>query len=155
MIDAAGITASALGVALRLALFGARSEVKTDTTLLEAARERLWDNTDAEFHRRLDAAIDTFADETADDPQGDLAEGWRKTLERHALAIFDDTAPIDSFDQIPPEDVVSGSKLLSLAMNGYGKLGSELFKSLGLNPPEAKKKAAKQSKRTPTKDLHP
>jgi CRISPR system Cascade subunit CasA len=155
LIDAAGITASALGTALRLALFGPRSEVKTDTTLLEAARERMWDETDAAFHHLLDTAIDTFADETADNPQGGLAKNWRAILERHALAIFDDTAPIESFDQIPPEDVVAGRKLLSLAMNGYGKLGTELFKALCLTSPEAKKKAAKQSKRAPTKDLHP
>jgi CRISPR system Cascade subunit CasA len=147
LIDAANVAASALGIALRLALFGPRSEVKTDTTLLEAARERLWDETDAAFHNLLDTAIDALADDAAEHPQGDLADKWRAILARRALDIFDDTAPIDSFDQIPPEDVVSGRKLLSLALNGYGKLGTELFKALALPPREAKKKAAKPNKR--------
>lgn len=147
MIDAAGVTASALGVAVRFALFGPKSEVKTDTTLLEGARERLWGDTDAAFHRLLDTAIDRLTDDPEGQQQDALAMDWRAILERHALAIFDDTAPIDSFDLIPPEDVVSGRKLLSLAMNGYGKLGTELFKALGLTPPEAKKKAAKPNKR--------
>lgn len=153
-IDAAGVTASALGTALRVALFGPRSEVKVNTTSLEAARERLWDETDLEFHRLLDDAIRAFADDPDGTRQDALAVEWRMILQRHALAIFDDTAPIDSFDQIPPEDVVAGRKLLSLTLKGYGKLGTELFKVLNLTPPEAKKKATKQSKRAP-KELHP
>ncbi len=154
MVDAAGVVASALGTALRLALFGPKSEVKADTTILEAARERLWDDTDSDFHRLLDLAIEAFTDDTVENPQGALAEKWRAILARRALVIFDDSAPIESFDLIPPADVVAGRKLLSLAMKGYGKFGTELYKVLALTSPEARKKAGKQGKHA-TKELRP
>jgi CRISPR system Cascade subunit CasA len=149
-IDAAVLTTSALGTTLRLAFFGPRSEVKTDTTLLEAARERLWDETDNAFHRLLDDAIEVLSDDPDGEQRDRLAEQWRSILQHHALKIFDDTAPIESFDQIPPEDVVEARKRLFFALSG-----KKLYDALGLPPPEPKKKSTKQDKRSGKGELHP
>jgi hypothetical protein len=69
-----------------------------------------------------------------------------RLFERAAFAIFDDTAPIDSFDELDPEDIVEGRKLLVLSLKGYGQRGVDLFKALGIDLPEPKGKTRRTSK---------
>lgn len=147
MIESAVIASRILGQALRRGIFGAKTEVRVDQTLLYAAVERFWEATEHHFHAELDKA----ADFSVDDPDGvrhdALAQHWRKVLRGAAYKIFDDTAPIDSFRVLEAEDVVEGRKSLAFAMEGYGKLGADFFKALGLTPPEIKSKKTKDSKR--------
>ena len=146
MVDAATIAASILGIAIRRALFGSKTEVKFDQTVLDTARERFWESTETGFHKVLDAALSALADDPQGDEQDKLAQYWRVSLERAAFGIFDDTAPIDSFDELAPEDIVEGRKFLVLSLKGYGKFGANFFKALGVNPPEPKEKAGRASK---------
>jgi len=78
--------------------------------------------------------------------QQELVEAWRQRLERATLAIFDDTAPIDSFDELEPKNIVEGRKLLVFSLKGYGKIGADFFKALTLDPPEQKKKSSAKAK---------
>jgi CRISPR system Cascade subunit CasA len=146
MIDSATIAASIVGVAIRRALFGSKTEVKLNQTTLDTARERFWETTEADFHKMLDAALSSLADDPRGDEQDKAAQAWRGCLERAAFAIFDDTAPIDCFDELKPEDIVEGRKLLVLSLKGYGKLGVDFFKALGIDPPEPKRKVRRTSK---------
>jgi CRISPR system Cascade subunit CasA len=145
MIDAASTAAKIVGFAIRRALFGSKTEVKLDQTVLDTARERFWEATEADFHKILDAAPTSLAADPLGDEQDKVAQAWRGCLEHAAFAIFDDTAPINSFDELEPEDIVEGRKLLVLSLKGYGKLGVDLFKALGIDPPEPKQKARRIS----------
>jgi len=121
--------------------------VKTDQTLLATARERFWEVTEDDFHKTLDTALTSLADDPQGDEQEKLARAWRDSLERAALSIFDDTAPVDSLDELEPENVVEGRKLLVFSLKGYDKLGANFFKALGnLDAPEMKKKSGGPSK---------
>lgn len=153
MVNAASVAASFLGIALRRALFGAGAEVKRDKTILETPRERLWEITEDDFHKTLEAALTSLAEDPEGDEQEKLARTWRGRLEHAALAIFDDTAPVNSFDELEPEDVVEGRKFLVLSSKGYGKFGADFFKALGLEPPELKKKPGRASKEKSKEDI--
>jgi CRISPR system Cascade subunit CasA len=146
MAGAATTTASIIGIAIRRALFGSKTEVKFDQTVLDTARERFWETTETDFHKTLDAALSSLADDPQGDEQDKLAQAWRRYLERAAFAIFDDTVSIDSFDELEPKDIVEGRKFLALSLKGYGKLGADFFKALGIDPPETRKKPGGTSK---------
>jgi CRISPR system Cascade subunit CasA len=146
MIDAATITALIVGIAIRRVLFGSKTEVKLDQTVLNTARERFWATTEADFHKTLNAALSSLVGDSLGDEQVKVAQAWRGCLERAAFAIFDDTAPIDSFDELDPEDIVEGRKLLVLSLKGYGQRGVDLFKALGIDLPEPKGKTRRTSK---------
>jgi hypothetical protein len=64
-------------------------------------------------------------------------------MERSALAIFDDMAPVQ--DALSPDvkRVVEGRRLLVSTLLGYGARGVECFKNLQLPVPETKTKRGK------------
>ncbi len=146
MVNSASVSASILGMALKRALFGEKSDVKFDNTILDTARERLWEITEDGFHKTLDDAIRGLSGEAECDVQLQLAEIWHDRLERAARAISMTPAPIDSFDTLEPKDIVEGRKQLVFSLKGYCKFGAEFFKALTLDPPEQKKKSDVSSK---------
>jgi CRISPR system Cascade subunit CasA len=150
MVGAATIAASIIGIALRRAVFGSKTEVKFDQTVLDTARERFWGTTETDFHKTLDAAVSSLVNDPRGDEQDKLTQAWHGCLERAAFSIFDDTASIDSFDELEPEDIVEGRRFLVFSLRGFGKLGVNFFNALGIDPPETKKagrasKAQRQS----------
>jgi CRISPR system Cascade subunit CasA len=145
MVNAASVAASMLGISVKRALYGDKADIKFDSTPLDTARERLWETTETGFHKTLDEAIK----QTDGNAQEKLKQMWRLSLERTALAIFDDTVPIESFDIFKvsrqnenKNNIVEGRKQLVFSLKGYGKLGAEFFKALRLDPPEQKKKSS-------------
>jgi CRISPR system Cascade subunit CasA len=153
MVNAASVAAKILGISLKRARYGPKAEIKVDSTILETPRERFWEITEDDFHKTLDAALTSLAEDPEGDEQEKLARTWRGCLEHAALGIFDDTAPIESFDELEPEDVVEGRKFLVLSSKGYGKLGADFFKALRLEPPESKKKSGGTSKGKSTAEI--
>lgn len=143
MVDGSSEAAKILGMSLKRALYGEKAEIKFDSTPIETARERLWELTEDAFHRSLDEGLTWLRENGGSDAEGKVQEGvaqaWRQRLERVALLIFDDTVPIESFEELDPKNVVEGRKQLVLALKGYGKLGTDFFKALTLLPPEQKK----------------
>jgi len=135
LVKAASTAVSALGIAVKSALLDA--DAKFDSTLLDAPRERLWTDTEREFHDVIAEAVAQF-ERNERDVETVLAERWRRTLEQRALRIFDETAPLDDFDAIDPRRVVEARRFLVLAFKGFGKMGRGLFNDLGLPPTEPK-----------------
>ncbi len=153
MVNAASAATSILGISVKRALYGDKAEVKFDSTPLETVRERLWELTETDFHKTLDTTIKRLAEDMEGEAQEKLAQMWRQLLERATLTIFDDTAPIDSFDTLKPQNVVEGRKQLVFSLKGYGKLGAEFFKALTLDVPEQKKKSGAASKGKSKEDI--
>lgn len=150
LVNSAKVVDSLLAAAMRIALFGDKSKADANATPLDAPRERLWAETEDEFHRLLDKAIGVLKDDEDGERRKPLKENWRKMLEKTALRIFDDVAPLDAFGEIDPENIVAARRLLALGLKGYGKYGQSLFKELVLPPPESASKGrgkASKSKR--------
>ena len=68
---------------------------------------------------------------------------WLQALKAHALAIFDDAAPVEAADSAKIKNLIDARKFLSLAFNGYGANGTVIFTALGQAQP------AKKSKKSP------
>ena len=136
---AADQVATLLRSAVRNALFSAGATVKFDAALLNAVRERLWEETETRFFATIEVAARRPADVTDDD-----RAAWLKHLCRVALALFDETAPLsaDSGSAAAPR-IGKARRFLGLALAGYGPAGTALFTTLQLpavEPTATKKK---------------
>lgn len=140
LVNSAKVVDSMLATAARIALLGEKSKADANATTLGVPRERLWVDTELAFHGLLDEAIRELAGDE-DERRKQLKESWRETLEKTALSIFDDVAPIDGFGEIDPERIVGARKMLALGLKGYGKYGETFFKELVLPLPEGAKDA--------------
>lgn len=149
LIKASSTLAYVLGLAVADALFDPKARPDVNVTLIEAARERFWAETDRAFHDLLTRAATALSAEEAGDAQLALAEGWRALLQRCASGIFDSCAPFDGFGQIDPERVVRARAFLVRSCRGFGKMGRALYASLALPPPEDAKKERKSRERAP------
>jgi CRISPR system Cascade subunit CasA len=139
-VAAANGVARALSQSVKIALFGDGADVDANTTPLTTARDRFWADTNDTFFAILNNFSMLPAGDLAGDAAAPLAHTWRAELERAALAIFDDTAPME--DALSPDvkRVVEGRRFLVLMLRGYGPRGVELFKNLQLPVPETKTK---------------
>ena len=122
LVNSAKIIELLLATAIRIALYGELVKAESDSTAFGAPRERLWSETEDSFHRLLERAVGVLASDD-DDPNQTLGKDWRETLEKTAMRIFDDVAPIDAFGEIDPNRVVAARRLLTLGLAGYGKYG--------------------------------
>ena len=111
-----------------------------------AVRARFWAETEEPFYRLLQDAADKLiaADDKVEDMNVGLAEAiatqWLAILRRTALAIFDETVPIDAADSAKIPDLIEGRKFLSMSFQGYGKSGAALYGALGIAVPDKKPK---------------
>jgi len=131
--------ASLLRFAVRNALFSAGASVKPDAALLNAVRERLWEETETRFF----AMLETAAQGSGEASDAERA-GWRSHLRNVALALFDEAAPL-SADSGGSAAVRIGKarRLLGIALAGYGPTGALLLTTLALpviEPKETKNK---------------
>jgi CRISPR system Cascade subunit CasA len=142
-VAGANEVARALGQAVKIALFGDGADIDANTTPLTTARDRFWAETNDRFFAILNKFSMLPPGELAGEAAAPLAHTWRAELERAALAIFDDTAPME--DALSPDvkRVVEGRRSLVLMLLGYGPRGVELFKNLQLPVPETKTKSRK------------
>jgi hypothetical protein len=78
-----------------------------------------------------------------------LSQNWRAVLERSALGIFDELAPMHgALSEV--QRVVEGRRFLVRTLLGYGQRGIEVFKNLQLPVPENGK--AKKTTRSKVDD---
>jgi hypothetical protein len=134
-VAAANEVAGALGQAVKIALYGDRTDVGRNTTPLTTARDRFWADTNDRFFATLNDFSKLPAEELAGDAAIPMARAWRAVMERAALAIFDDMAPVQ--DALSPDvkRVVEGRRFLVRMLLGYGASGVKLFgQSLDLVP---------------------
>lgn len=137
-VAAANNVADGLGHAVKMALYGDGADVSRDTTPLTTARDRFWADTNDRFFATLNAFPTLPSGALAGQAAIPLAQAWRAVLERAALTIFDDMAPVQ--DALSPhvKRVVDGRRFLMRTLLGYGACGVELFKNLQLPVPETK-----------------
>lgn len=144
MVSAANSVAYQLTSSVKLGLYGERSKASSDSAVLGPVRDRFWSETETGFYDVLRSTadrVDIPGEEwinRKEDVHAALAKAWLAVLRRRALDIFDDSVPIDSADADRIEDIVNARKFLVLALEGYGKAGAALYKTLGL-PPKPKK----------------
>jgi CRISPR system Cascade subunit CasA len=137
-VAAANEVAGALGQAVKIALYGNGTDVGRNTTPLTSARDRFWSDTNDRFFATLNEFSKLPAEELAGDAALPMARTWRTVMERAALAIFDDMAPVQ--DALSPDvkRVVDGRRFLVRMLLGYGASGVKLFGNLQLPIPETK-----------------
>jgi CRISPR system Cascade subunit CasA len=117
-----------LRYAARQALFSAGASVKLDTELLNSLRERLWEQTEADF---FEAMLTT---------PSDAATRWLARLQSLALAIFDEAAPLSAESGAAAPRIGKARRNMLFGLRGFGKDGGQLFDLLGLLPSQAKAK---------------
>ncbi len=144
LLSAAGDVVYQLTSSVKLGLYGERSKAANDSAVLGPVRDRFWAETETSFYDVLRSTADSVDIpgekwiDRKEDVQAALGRAWLATLRKHALAIFDDTVPIESAKADGIKDIVNARKFLVLALEGYGKAGAALYKTLGL-PPRPKK----------------
>lgn len=143
-VEAADLAASALGIAVRIALAGERADGKASP--FAALRERFFQDTQDAFFAHLHTlfkAAETLDTEEARRP---FAERWLGVLHRYALTLFDEAV---SFGDMPTkimERAVPARRSLLGVFLGHGALGRKLFTALELPPPATGKGGKKSGK---------
>jgi CRISPR system Cascade subunit CasA len=141
LVESAEQVAGLLRSAVRNALFSVGASVKPDTALLNAIRERLWEQTETRFFTILEAA----APRSGEASDAGRAE-WRDHLRTVALALFDEAAPLsaDSGGSAAPR-ISKARRFLGIALAGYGPAGMQLLTTLALPVVEPKKNRNKRN----------
>ncbi|MGD9785697.1 MAG: type I-E CRISPR-associated protein Cse1/CasA [Hyphomicrobiaceae bacterium] len=153
LVEGAEIVADQLVTSVKLALYGPKKKTDTGSAVLGPVRDRFWAETEDAFYRTLRAATDRFIvdGEPVEEPQearSATGEEWRRVLRRQALAIFDDTAPIEDAGGDRIKDVIEGRKCLGLLLEGASPTGRKLFGKLQLAPPDTgKRKGGERGRR--------
>jgi CRISPR system Cascade subunit CasA len=141
-VATANEVARALSQAVKIALYGEDADKRiqrlNEATPLTTARDRFWGDTNDRFFATLNAFSRLPAEELAGEVAVPLARTWRAVMERAALAIFDDVAPMQ--DALSPDvkRVVEARRFLVRMLLGYGASGLKLFGNLQLPIPETK-----------------
>jgi CRISPR system Cascade subunit CasA len=132
LVAAAEIVAQTLRRAIRDALYS--RDTKVDSAPLAAVYEVFWTVTQDRFF--------AFLREVQDDWEATLkaiAPDWRGVLLAAALALFDETAPLDpTAASFNPTRIVKARRNLVFTLKGYDANGKRLFAELLLTLPETK-----------------
>jgi hypothetical protein len=142
-VAAADEVERALRLAVKIALYGEDAKVARNATPLTSARDRFWADTNDRFFAILNEVSTWPEDDLAGGRGTPMAQTWRSDMERSALAIFDDMAPMEDALSADVRRVVEGRRSLVRTLLGYGARGIELFKNLQLPAPEAKARKGK------------
>lgn len=113
---------------------------------LDLIRETFFKDTETAFFQHLEADFDSIEHGTAD--LQSIGMDWLKTtLEPAALATFDRHVQAEAVVAIADlkaiKRVADARSILSVALKGYGPTGKSIFKALGMDVPQQKKKAKK------------
>ena len=132
LVASAKLVSGLLHSAVRNALFSAGATVKLDAALLNAVRERLWEETETYFFALLKNGADDSYEE-----RGASRGKWLDLLRVTALALFDEAAPLTA-DSGTTQAARTGKarRTLGFALRGYGPAGRELFNTLSQSPVE-------------------
>jgi CRISPR system Cascade subunit CasA len=145
MAEATSVTASALLFAIKTARFLNPKEASGD---IGHVRSELWDATEAPFYRAMTCLADLQA---ADSLADQLRIEFAGVLRQEALTVFDRWSPTPGLAPEPLRRRVVARHDLSSTLNGYTKLGEQLFTALGVPLPGGGRAARSARKRTPTK----
>ncbi|MEQ1613700.1 MAG: type I-E CRISPR-associated protein Cse1/CasA [Hyphomicrobiaceae bacterium] len=149
-VTAADLIANQLSNVVKRALFGEAAKADRGSTVLDAVRQRFWADTEQDFYAALRDSADLLVE--AKGELGDkidairMARGmaWLGKMRAAALAVFDETAPIDDAAGDKIKDLIEGRRLLTFALRGYGAVGGQVFTALW--QPQVETKARKGRK---------
>ena len=150
-VKAADLVANQLSNAVKRAFYGEAAKADRDSTVLDAVRQRFWADTEQDFYATLRESAETLVaakvklDEAILDIRPARGKSWLNAMRTAALAIFDDTAPIENAESDKIKDVIEGRKMLMFALTGYGAAGTQVFTALQLPPVETKSKKGRKA----------
>jgi CRISPR system Cascade subunit CasA len=134
LVESAELVASLLRSAVRNALFSAGATVKLDAGLLNAVRERFWEETESRFFTVLDTAAKAMGEAS----QGERT-AWRNSMRDAALQLFDEAAPLSAdAGWTAAARVGKARRILGVSLAGYGPAGTQLLDKLVLPAMESK-----------------
>jgi len=131
LVRSANLVAGMLRQAVRLALFSAGASVKLDAELFSSLRERLWEQTEADFFSLLATMPDH------------APTRWLHRLRDLALPLFDEAAPLTPENGGAAPRITRARRNLVFGLNGFGRDGAALFAELGLATAQPKAKKGK------------
>src|SRR5690606_32735369 len=131
--EATGTAAAALLWAVKSALYPNPKEASGDIGHL---RGELWDATEHPFYEIMAALAAAGADEEAAGEEADRHRAAFATILRDkAFAVFDRWAPVAARAPEPLRRRVAAPHHVHLALGGHGKLGRQIFTTLGVPLP--------------------
>ena len=130
LIPAAVIANRALIAQVKSALYRRPTDAPGDFGFIG---ERFWRETERPFHDTLQQAHALY-DRAQDDPDSErpALESWVGVLRQSALALFDEHAPVAGMENRDMERQVRARWSLVMTFHGAGKLGEDLYSTLGL-----------------------
>lgn len=144
LVEAADLSASAVGIAVRTALAGERADGKAAP--FAALRERFFQDTEIAFYEQLRKAFGAAETLSERDVRRPFAEAWLRVLRKRAINLFDEAVSFADMPEKIMERAVPARRTFIGAFSGYGVLGRKLFTTLELPPPEAGKAGKKSGK---------
>lgn len=149
LAEATSIAASALLYAVKTARFENPKEMAGD---VGHVRMELWESTEALFYQVMARLADPEAIEI-EASVDELRSGFLGALRDWTLVVFDRWCPARGLASGPLRRRVAARHDLSGALNGYTKLGEQLFTALGIPLPgggRAARAAVKRSRKEAT-----
>lgn len=145
--EATSIAAGALLTAVKAALFADPKEAPGD---VGHVRPELWDATEAAFYATMAALADPALSEDEAGEEADRRRvAFQPFLRDRALEIFERWAPIAVMEPLSLRRRVAARQDLLSALDGYSKLGEQLFTQLGIPLPGGGRAARSAKKRAP------
>lgn len=138
LVRGADTAASLLRRAVRNALFSPGATVKLDAEGLASLRERLWAQTEQPFFEALRSAAARSGETSGAEAE---RAAWATLLHRHAMALFDEAAPLDPEAGSAAPRIAAARRGLGFALLGYGKAGAAYFAALSLPAPQRREAA--------------
>jgi hypothetical protein len=124
---------------VRRALFDDGATVAIDAAPFAGIRERFWAATADPFFALAAEAATGLSDQQS-------RARWLNILAQTARNLFDEAAPVDASGEGHPERVARAVRQLGAALSGYGADGEKVFRELGLDQPDAARKARIKTK---------
>lgn len=146
--EATSIAAAALLIAVKVALFANPKEAPGD---VGHVRAELWDATESAFYAIMAALADpALAEEEAGEEADRRRAAFQSLLRDRALEIFERWAPMAVTEPVALRRSVAARQDLRYALDGYSKLGEQLFTQLGIPLPGGGRAARSAKKRART-----
>jgi CRISPR system Cascade subunit CasA len=139
LVEATGVAASAMSMAIKAALFERVEDAAGDYVV---PKQQLWAETESHFFAAVRAAVERGLD------LGSVSDERRRfhaPLRDVVLTLFDHAVPMSSLPVTALQRGVRARHNLTGTFAGYGKLGQKLYEALNLPLPDTGTKPGKKS----------
>jgi CRISPR system Cascade subunit CasA len=139
LVDATGVAASAMSMAIKAALFERVEDAAGDYVV---PKQRLWAETESHFFGAVREAVDRGLDLVS---VSDARRRFHAPLRDVVLTLFDHAVPMSNMPVTALQRGVRARHNLTGTFAGYGKLGQKLYEALNLPLAESGSKPGKKS----------